>query len=237
MQQQEIILRCSNIQKSFELNRRPEPGRPGSQTQLHVLKGIDIEVREGEIISVVGASGSGKSTLLHVLGGLDSPSSGKVFWQDKDISTLDDESLAELRGRLVGFVFQFHYLLPEFTALENVMIPLMIKRQSMRSARAAAEEFLRDIGLQERLHHRPNELSGGEQQRVAVARALVGRPRVVFADEPSGNLDSVNSQQLHELFLTLNAIHHQTFFIVTHNEKFVERSHRVFRMVDGKLQE
>ncbi|MGA2622840.1 MAG: ABC transporter ATP-binding protein [Bacteroidota bacterium] len=237
-----IILRCSGIQKFYSLGQKagfPRAGgrdREESPAQLHVLKGIDLEVREGEVISIVGASGSGKSTLLHILGGLDRPSAGSVFWQDKDISLLDDEPLAVLRGTHVGFVFQFHYLLPEFTALENVMIPQMIQRKSVASSREKAIELLDKVGLGSRLHHKPTELSGGEQQRVAVARALANRPRIVFADEPSGNLDSSNSRQLHALFQELNELFKQTFLIVTHNEEFAEHSHRQFRMVDGKLQ-
>ncbi len=238
-----IVLRCSGVQKSYSLGRKAgslqaaAPDRGESPAQLHVLKGIDLEVREGEFISIVGASGSGKSTLLHVLGGLDRPSSGSVFWQDKDISLLNDGPLAVLRGTHVGFVFQFHYLLPEFTALENVMIPRMIQRASVASSRENAVKLLDKVGLGGRLHHKPTELSGGEQQRVAVARALANQPRVVFADEPSGNLDSSNSRQLHELFQELNESFNQTFLIVTHNEKFAEHSSRQFRMVDGRLQQ
>src|SRR5260221_6704369 len=192
------ILRCSNIHKSFSIDRK-------SDSALHVLKGIDFEVFEGEIVSIVGASGSGKSTLLHILGGLDRPTGGSVYWQENEIFTLSDEALAKLRGTHAGFVFQFHHLLPEFTAHENVMIPIMIRNATVHKkvrheAAEGAETLLAKVGLSERLHHKPGELSGGEQQRVAVARALANHPRIIFADEPSGNLDSASSQRLHELF-------------------------------------
>jgi lipoprotein-releasing system ATP-binding protein len=202
---------------------------------LEILKGISLDIRPGEIISIVGASGSGKSTLLHILGGLDKPASGKVFWNDIDIATLKDEPLAKLRGIHVGFVFQFHHLLPEFTALENVSIPLRIQGTSEDQALRNAEALLVKVNLQNRLHHKPSELSGGEQQRVAVARALANSPRVILADEPSGNLDSASSAQLHELLWELNTTELQTFVIVTHNSQFARQSHRVFRIQDGVL--
>jgi len=227
------ILRCLSIHKSFTLGRK-------SDSDLRVLKGIDFEVSEGEIVSIVGASGSGKSTLLHILGGLDRPTEGTVFWKDSEIFKLGDEALAKLRGEHAGFVFQFHHLLPEFTALENVMIPIMIRNAHLHAGeRTQTEEgakaLLAKVGLSERLNHKPGELSGGEQQRVAVARALANHPRIIFADEPSGNLDSVSSQHLHDLILDLNKTQNQTFVIVTHNEKLAEQSQRVFRMDDGKL--
>jgi lipoprotein-releasing system ATP-binding protein len=222
------ILRCSNIQKIFSLDKK-------SSSQLHVLKGIDFEVFEGEIVSIVGASGSGKSTLLHILGGLDKPNEGKVHWQETDIFSLNDENLAKRRIEHVGFVFQFHHLLPEFTAMENVQIPLMIGGMNRVEAEKRAKGLLAKVDLSMRENHKPAELSGGEQQRVAVARALANNPKVILADEPTGNLDSINSQQLHELLLDLNKKEKQTFVIVTHNEKFAGQSDRVFRMVDGKL--
>jgi lipoprotein-releasing system ATP-binding protein len=228
------ILRCSNIQKSFALGRK-------AGSTLHVLKGIDFEVCEGEIVSIVGASGSGKSTLLHILGGLDRPTEGTVLWQETEIFKLGDEALAKLRGEHAGFVFQFHHLLPEFTALENVMIPIMIRNAHVHGNERTqtgegARALLAKVGLSERLNHKPGELSGGEQQRVAVARALANHPRIIFADEPSGNLDSVSSQRLHDLILELNKTEKQTFVIVTHNEKFADQSQRVFKMEDGKLE-
>ncbi|TLY29633.1 MAG: ABC transporter ATP-binding protein [Ignavibacteria bacterium] len=223
------LVRCLNIQKSFTIDR-------GSSPPLHVLRGINLEILGGEFISVVGASGSGKSTLLHILGGLDRPTEGEVFWLEKNIGTLGDEELARLRGGTVGFVFQFHHLLPEFSALENVMIPIMIQAKSTGEAAARATRLLNRVGLQDRLRHRPSELSGGEQQRVAVARALANNPQIVFADEPTGNLDSVSSQNLHELLRELNRTEKQTFLIVTHNERFARESSRIFRMTDGILE-
>ena len=223
------VVRCLNIHKNFTIDR-------GSSPPLHVLRGINLEILKGEFISIVGASGSGKSTLLHILGGLDRPTDGDVFWMEKNIGTLGDEELARLRGGSVGFVFQFHHLLPEFSALENVMIPIMIQRRKTGEAAARAMQLLTRVGLQDRLHHRPSELSGGEQQRVAVARALANNPQVVFADEPTGNLDSVASQNLHELLSELNRTEKQTFLIVTHNERFARESNRVYRMADGILE-
>ena len=228
MSERNILIRCTNIHKVFSLNS-------DSKSQLQVLRGVNFDVHEGEMISIVGASGSGKSTLLHILGGLDRPSEGKVYWHDNDLFSLDDESLAKLRGSRVGFVFQFHHLLPEFTALENIMIPMMIQKKSETEVTSRAKELLRKVGLSERTNHKPSELSGGEQQRVAVARALANNPSIIFADEPSGNLDSANSQQLHELLFELNRTERQTFVIVTHNEQLANKSHRIFRMMDGQL--
>ncbi len=223
------IVRCVNIRKSYRLN-----GEPAST--LQVLKGVNLEIVAGEFVSIVGASGSGKSTLLHILGGLDQPSEGEVYWLDKKISDLGEEELARMRGRSVGFIFQFHHLLPEFTALENVMIAGMIQRLSPRDASERGKELLSKVGLGSRLDHRPAELSGGEQQRVAVARALANSPRIIFADEPSGNLDSVSSRQMHDMLLNLNREEKQAFLVVTHNEEFARESKRVFRMIDGVLE-
>ena len=204
-------------------------------TQLKVLVGADLDIFENEIISIVGASGSGKSTLIHLLGGLDRPTEGEVFWNDEEISRLPDEKLSALRSRYVGFVFQFHHLLPEFSALENVMLPQMIARRSRNESEIRATELLSKVGIRDRINHKPTELSGGEQQRVAMARALANRPRVILADEPSGNLDSTNSQQLLDMIIELNRVEGQSFVIVTHNESYVECAHRSFRMHDGKL--
>jgi lipoprotein-releasing system ATP-binding protein len=224
-----VVVRGVNIHKSYRLNGGPE-------ATLQVLKGVNLEIPEGEFVSIVGASGSGKSTLLHILGGLDQPSEGEVYWLDKKISDLGEEELADMRGKSVGFIFQFHHLLPEFTALENVMIAGMIQRMSPRDAQERGKELLSNVGLGSRLNHRPGELSGGEQQRVAVARALANKPRIIFADEPSGNLDSVSSRQMHEMLLGMNRDLKQTFLVVTHNEEFARESRRVFRMVDGILE-
>jgi len=224
------ILRCVSLHKKFF--------SPGSKAvALHVLQGISLEIYSGEFVSVVGASGAGKSTLLHILGGLDRPSQGKVFWGDKDIFALDGDELPRLRAKEVGFVFQFHHLLPEFTALENVALPAMIAGESLSAAHSHSKELLIKVDLGGRAEHKPSELSGGEQQRVAVARALINNPAVVLADEPSGNLDSASARELHDLLFQLNRNYGQTFIIVTHNEKLSERSHRIFRISDGNLKQ
>jgi len=213
--------------------------------ELQVLKGIDLSINEGEMVSVVGASGVGKSTLLHILGTLDRPTSGKVFFDEIDIFSLNEDSLATFRNETVGFVFQFHHLLPEFTALENVMMPGLILRSQKSSAKGGrnqykeihkkAEKLLDEMGLAARKGHRPGELSGGEQQRVAVARALVLEPKIVLADEPTGNLDTETGEELFNLLIHLNKEKGITFIIVTHNESLSKRCHRTLRMVDGKI--
>ncbi|MBA4312748.1 MAG: lipoprotein-releasing system ATP-binding protein LolD [Chlorobiaceae bacterium] len=223
-----IILNCKEIYKSYYIDEK-------ESSRLEVLKGIDFEISEEEIVTIVGASGSGKSTLLHILGGLDNPTSGKVFWHDKDISLFNDETVAKRRSENIGFIFQFHHLLPEFTSIENVMIPLMIAGVNKTDARTRAVELLSKVGMLPREEHKPTELSGGEQQRVAVARALANQPKLVLADEPTGNLDSASGEQLHELLLELNKTEKQSFVIVTHNDRFAKRSDRNFVMTDGKL--
>ncbi|HYA86752.1 MAG TPA: ABC transporter ATP-binding protein [Nitrospirota bacterium] len=203
--------------------------------ELRVLDGIDIEIRGGEMLAIVGASGVGKSTFLHILGGLDRPTAGKVLYGEVDIFSLASGELARFRNERVGFIFQFHHLLPEFSAIENVMIPALIRRADPKVAAETATKILAEVGLGNRLHHRPGELSGGEQQRVAVARALVLKPDVVLADEPTGNLDTHTGESIHDL---LRSINHQmgiTFVIVTHNDKLAIRADRVLRMADGKL--
>ena len=204
--------------------------------QLHVLKGIDLDIKKGEIVSIVGASGAGKTTLLQILGTLDSyskHSDSQLQINGVDITTLSDTSLAKFRNEQLGFIFQFHQLLPEFTAVENVCIPAFIKGISQKEALQKATELLRFLGLEDRINHKPNELSGGEQQRVAVARALINNPAVVFADEPSGNLDSESAEQLHQLFFKLRDRFGQTFVIVTHNRELAEMADRKITMVDG----
>jgi lipoprotein-releasing system ATP-binding protein len=210
--------------------------------ELQVLKGIEISIKEGEMVGIVGASGVGKSTLLHILGALDSPTSGKVFYNNTDVFSLDGNSLASFRNRTIGFVFQFHHLLPEFTAFENVMMPGLINRSQKPEARKDYKEIykkagmlLDEMGLSERKTHRPGELSGGEQQRVAVARALILEPRVVLADEPTGNLDTATGEELFKIFISLNKEKGITFVIVTHNEVLSKRCHRVLRMADGRI--
>ena len=203
-----------------------------SYGSLQVLKGIDLEIRSGEIVSIVGASGAGKSTLLHLLGTLDKPDGGQLLLDGEDLTRLKDKALADFRNRKIGFIFQFHNLMPEFTALENVCMPAWIGGED-RKARAA--ELLERLGLADRATHYPGQLSGGEQQRVAVARALINAPSVVFADEPSGNLDSRNARDLHELFFQLRDELGQTFVIVTHNEELAQMADRKLEMRDGRI--
>ncbi|HLE41128.1 MAG TPA: ABC transporter ATP-binding protein [Nitrospirota bacterium] len=202
---------------------------------LHVLSGVDLDIRKGEMLAIVGASGVGKSTFLHIVGGLERPTSGKVLYGSVDVFGLNNDRLAQFRNEHVGFVFQFHHLLPEFTALENVMMPALIRNAGREEAVQLATRLLTDVGLGARLHHRPGELSGGEQQRVAVARALVLNPDVVLADEPTGNLDTHTGEAVHELLQNLNKQKGTTFIIVTHNDKLAIRADRVFRMAEGKL--
>jgi lipoprotein-releasing system ATP-binding protein len=204
-------------------------------SRLDILKGIDIDIRRGDIVAIHGASGAGKSTLLHILGTLDRPTSGQVFIGETSAFDLPDDGLAVFRNRTVGFVFQAHHLLPEFTALENVMMPLLVGRSPWDSARERAERLLVEVGLGERLDHKPVELSGGEQQRVAVARALVGHPHIVLADEPSGNLDRENGKALLDLMWDMSRRHRQAFVVVTHDEDVGRRSDRVYRLEDGLL--
>lgn len=215
------MITATDIHKSYET--------------LNVLKGVTITIDEGEIISIVGASGAGKTTLLHILGTLDRANSGTLEINNINISTLSDKKLAEFRNKNIGFVFQFHHLLPEFTALENVCIPAYIAGTSESVAEEKAKELLTFLGLAERMDHKPNELSGGEQQRVAVARALVNNPSVVLADEPSGNLDSATAKELHQLFFTLRRKFNQTFVIVTHNEELANMADRKLVMRDGNI--
>ncbi|WP_100612321.1 ABC transporter ATP-binding protein [Confluentibacter lentus] len=205
---------------------------------LHVLKGVDIHVKKGEIVSIVGASGAGKTTLLQILGTLDRASNKEDFnltINDTSIKSLNDKALAKFRNEHIGFIFQFHQLLPEFTALENVCLPAFIKGTKKSEAETKAKELLDFLGLSHRYNHKPNELSGGEQQRVAVARALVNSPGLIFADEPSGNLDSESAENLHNLFFKLRDEFGQTFVIVTHNEELANLADRKLTMVDGKI--
>jgi lipoprotein-releasing system ATP-binding protein len=202
--------------------------------QVPVLKGINLKIRKGEIIAVVGPSGVGKSTLLHLLGALDRPTKGKVFLEKEEIYHLDDSGLAALRNRRIGFLFQFHHLLSDFTALENVMIPGLMRAQSQPEAVFRAREILAELGLGKRLNHRPSELSGGEQQRVALARALVNDPEIIITDEPTGNLDRATGEKIYELLWRLNEAKNKTLIIATHNEHLAARAERIIRLVDGQ---
>ncbi|HEY6955994.1 MAG TPA: ABC transporter ATP-binding protein [Flavisolibacter sp.] len=202
---------------------------------VEVLKGVDITINAGEIVSIVGPSGSGKSTLLHILGTLDKPDRGEVFLGNEAISGLQGNKLASFRNKHIGFVFQFHHLLPEFSALENVCIPGWLTSRNKNEVKKGAEELLRILGLTGRLENKPNQLSGGEQQRVAVARALINKPDIVFADEPTGNLDTANAKELHQLFFDLRKEFNQTFLIVTHNEELARLSDTTLTMKDGRI--
>jgi lipoprotein-releasing system ATP-binding protein len=204
--------------------------------ELHVLKPIDLCIERGEMLSIVGASGAGKSTLLHLLGTLDLPSSGQILFDGRDVTRYTSAQLAEFRNTSLGFVFQFHHLLPEFSALENVMMPGLIRGERRGVLETKATRLLSEVGLSERLAHRPGELSGGEQQRVALARALVMEPELVLADEPTGNLDSQTSDAIHELFFRLNRTHGTTFLIVTHSADLARRMPRIVTMRDGRIE-
>ena len=215
------MISCRKITKSFG--------------ELQVLKGIDLSVQRGEIVAIVGPSGAGKTTLLQIMGSLDKPDAGEIFYENFNINKLKDKELASFRNKNIGFVFQFHQLLPEFTAWENVMIPALIGNIRQPEAAKKAKEILLFLGLQERMEHKPAELSGGEKQRVAVARALVNRPSVIFADEPSGSLDSQNKDELHQLFFNLRDEFNQTFVIVTHDESLAKLTDRIIPMKDGRI--
>lgn len=202
---------------------------------LWVLKGVDLSIKKGEIVSIVGPSGSGKSTLLHILGTLDKPDKGELLIDGKKINFVSDKQVAAFRNAHIGFVFQFHHLLPEFTAVENVSIPAWIAGKKKKEVTDKAVMLLESLGLGNRLEHKPQALSGGEQQRVAVARALINDPKIIFADEPTGNLDSANAKELHQLFFNLRKQFDQTFLIVTHNEDLATMSDRILHMKDGKI--
>jgi len=217
------MLQASGIHKSY--------------SNLEILKGVDFNVNKGEIVTIVGASGAGKSTLLHIVGTLDKADKGEVIINRTNVSKLSQSALSAFRNTHIGFIFQFHHLLPEFTALENICIPAFIAKKSKKEAEARAHELLTMLGLEKRSGHKPNELSGGEQQRVAVARALVNNPSVILADEPSGNLDSQNAQSLHALFRDLRDRFSQTFIIVTHNEELADMADRKVTMKDGQITE
>jgi lipoprotein-releasing system ATP-binding protein len=221
------FIEVRDLEKSF---------RMGGEA-LHILKGVNLKLRRGEFVAIVGPSGVGKSTLLHILGGLDRPTAGQVYYQGIEISRLPDAELAAFRNRTVGFVFQFHHLLPEFSALENTIMPALIGREDRGGAEEKARGMLKRVGLADRLRHRPGELSGGEQQRVAIARALVLSPAVLLADEPTGNLDSKTGEAIFDLLRELNREQGLTVILVTHNEWFARQTDRMLRMADGQLAE
>ena len=205
--------------------------------ELQVLKGVSLEVKRGEVISIVGPSGAGKTTLLQLIGTLDKPTGGKIFFNDEELSRMNNKRLATFRNKHIGFVFQFHQLLPEFTALENIIIPALIAGRDRKEAEKEAMELLKIMKLEERATHKPAEMSGGENQRIAVARALINHPDVILADEPSGSLDSKNKEELHKLFFDLRDKFGQTFIIVTHDETLATLTDRTIRMVDGTIAE
>ena len=217
------MIRIENLKKQFG--------------DLQVLKGVSLEVERGEVISIVGPSGAGKTTLLQLIGTLDKPTAGKIFFDGEEVSHMNSKRLATFRNKHIGFVFQFHQLLPEFTALENIVIPALIAGRDRKEAEKEALELLRIMNLEERAHHKPAEMSGGENQRIAVARALINHPDVILADEPSGSLDSHNKEELHKLFFDLRDKFGQTFIIVTHDETLAKLTDRTIRMVDGTIAE
>ncbi len=221
------FIRAEGVYKSF---------RVGSGT-VEVLKGVDLGIEKGEFVAIVGPSGVGKSTLLHLLGALDRPTAGEISYEGVSLARLDNGQLASFRNQTVGFIFQFHHLLPEFTALENVMMPLLVARRKTSEARAIAASLLEEVGLEPRLNHRPAELSGGEQQRVAIARSLGAGPKVILADEPTGNLDTKTGDAAFELLRRLNRERGLTFVMVTHNEGLARRSDRIVAMLDGRIVE
>lgn len=216
-----MILKAENIQKTYD--------------DLSILKGIDLEINQNEIVSIIGASGAGKTTLLQILGTLDKPTEGSLSIAGTNPFTLNEKELSSFRNSALGFIFQFHQLLPEFTACENIMLPALIKGINKKEAKEQALELLMNVGLEDRAKHKPSELSGGEQQRTAVCRALINKPKIIFGDEPSGNLDTQSSRDLHELFFKLRDDFNQTFVLVTHNKELSAMADRALTMVDGKF--
>lgn len=224
---QEFVLQCNQIHKDF-------PSESGDGV-LKILQGVDLHVKKAEIISIVGSSGSGKSTLLHILGGLDQPSSGDVFWEGESIYQYNKDQLADLRNKSVGFVFQFHHLLPEFTAIENVMMPALIKDTPFSDAEIRAKELLENFGMSDRLNHRPSQLSGGEQQRVSMARALTNHPSIILADEPTGNLDEKNTESILSLLFELREMENVSIVLITHEKEIATRCDTVYSLHNGTL--
>jgi lipoprotein-releasing system ATP-binding protein len=222
----EVLLKGQNLAKTYKQGHE----------SLEIVKTVSIEIRSGEAIAITGKSGAGKSTLMHILGTLDRPTSGELFFQDKPIHLMSDEELSHFRNKSMGFVFQFHHLLPEFSALENVMLPALVGGVPKKIAMATATQLLKDVGMQHRLKHFPSELSGGERQRVAIARALIRKPQIVFADEPTGNLDTENGLKVQSLLFELHNKYNVALVVVTHDEAFANRFMKRYKMLDGKWQ-
>lgn len=225
----ELVLQCRNITKEFESESTSE--------KLQILQGVNLELPKAELVSIVGSSGSGKSTLLHILGGLATPTSGEVLWNGESIYSHSSDKIAELRNRQIGFVFQFHHLLPEFTALENVMMPALIKGDSHKTAMNRAKELLGEFGMSQRLQHRPSQLSGGEQQRVSMARALTNKPSLVLADEPTGNLDEKNTDLILSLLFRLREFEDVSVLLITHEKEIARQCNKTYTLLNGVLDE
>lgn len=224
MTDQNNIIEIKNLTKVY-----------GDGVELRALDDLSLDIKRGEFLAIIGPSGSGKSTLLHMIGILDTPTSGTIFIDGQDVTSMSEDKRSKARNNMLGFIFQYHHLLPDFTALENVMMPLLIAGKSKKQARELAEELLREVGLEDRLNHRPTQLSGGQSQRVAVARALANDPKIVIGDEPTGNLDSKSSQMIYDLLRKLNKERNQTFILVTHDEQMAKRTDRIVRLVDGRV--
>jgi lipoprotein-releasing system ATP-binding protein len=224
MTEENPIIELKNLTKSYK-----------NGMEFRALDNANLKIEKGEFVAIVGPSGSGKSTLMHLIGLLDTPSSGTLLIDSNDVTKLSDKERSEMRNRMLGFVFQYHHLLPDFTALENVIMPLLIAGKNRKEAKAIAEKLLKEVGLEDRMDHRPGELSGGQNQRVAVARALSCSPAIVLGDEPTGNLDTKTGDMIYELLRRLNKDYNQTFIVVTHNEDLASKADRIIRLVDGKI--
>lgn len=224
MTEQNNIIEITNLTKVY-----------GDGVEVRALDDLSLEIKRGEFLAIIGPSGSGKSTLLHMIGILDTPTSGTILIDGQDVTSMSEDKRSKARNNMLGFIFQYHHLLPDFTALENVMMPLLIAGKSKKQAREIAEELLREVGLEDRMDHKPAQLSGGQSQRVAVARALANDPMIVIGDEPTGNLDSKSSQMIYDLLRKLNKERNQTFILVTHDEQMAKRTDRIVRLVDGRV--
>lgn len=224
MTDQNNIIEIKNLTKVY-----------GDGVEVRALDDLSLDIKRGEFLAIIGPSGSGKSTLLHMIGILDTPTSGTIFIDGQDVTSMSEDKRSKARNNMLGFIFQYHHLLPDFTALENVMMPLLIAGKSKKQARELAEKLLKEVGLEDRMDHKPTQLSGGQSQRVAVARALANDPKIVIGDEPTGNLDSKSSQMIYDLLRKLNKERNQTFILVTHDEQMAKRTDRIVRLVDGRV--